>query len=357
MHDLLDIFAALMLSMELKTHKIMFCRYEHSFLRTDAIASLSFLQVVRKCSRVTYRMPRDSAVAVFKLCLAARLLAPAADLRHSWVTPEDVFTPTPKGLHIVECYARDSGVDARHLDRVFAAWPVCPRLLHFVRRQSDDKVALSDHTVLDLFRRFTGRTPNYAPANLKSLDPTERYRVWAKGIPITREVSSMSVRGRHLRKAHYDACFSAASAAEWLCDFTVMSGTSEASRALAHFVRLELLVLVKHHLMATDPRPVTVTRISDESDVRGAGVVTEGKFVAGSRTTYRFTERGCQISWNISSADMEDRARTASPSAATGRDRASSRRASFSSDRTLLDESPYSSQMYETISDRAGAHH
>ncbi|KIP01780.1 hypothetical protein PHLGIDRAFT_96691, partial [Phlebiopsis gigantea 11061_1 CR5-6] len=288
LHDLLDIFAALMLSMELKTHKIMFCRYEHSFLRTDAIASLSFLQVVRKCSRVTYRMPRDSAVAVFKLCLAARLLAPAVDSRHSWVTPEDVFTPTPKGLHIVECYARDSGVDARHLDRVFAAWPVCPRLLHFVRRQSDDKVALSDHTVLDLFRRFAGRTPNYAPANLKSLDPTERYRVWAKGIPITREVSSMSVRGRHLRKAHHDACFSAASAAEWLCDFTVMSGTSEASRALAHFVRLELLVL------------------------------TEGKFVTGSRTTYRFTERGCQISWNISSVDMEDRARTASPSAATG---------------------------------------
>ncbi|KIP07907.1 hypothetical protein PHLGIDRAFT_117675 [Phlebiopsis gigantea 11061_1 CR5-6] len=306
--DLFDIFASLMLSLELGTYRQFFRRYDNSFLLHSAVAGLHSLKVPKVTRKpdalnpfrtvvtskiATYSMNHDAAENVIKLCIKARLIEDATNPRAPELSTKSIYVITPKGLHVVERYAQDNGIDVEHLSPAFATQPICTKLLYFSRRSEDDHLALSLDTVLAVFGRFAGDAPNLSPPKFNSFSASEKYRVWSKGILLSRGGrAASSVADDVEGGGGHDTCFPAASAVEWLCDFTSISGKAEAANILAHFVLYGLIALVHNQNRTNDPAPVKV------ADKSGDNIVREGTFFMGSKAVYKITAEGQQLVWN-----------------------------------------------------------
>ena len=206
----------------------------------------------------TYSMSHDAAENVLQRCIEARLIEDATNPRAPELSTKSIYVITSKGFHVVERYAGDNGVDAEHLSPVFATQPICSKLLYFSRRSEDDHLLLSLNSVLAVFTRFAGDAPNFSPHKFNSLPASEKYHVWSKGILITREARPANSVQDGVNNEGYDACFPAASAVEWLCDFTSISGNAEAAAILAHFVLYGFIALVRNQPKTNDPGPVKV---------------------------------------------------------------------------------------------------
>lgn len=222
----------------------------------------------------TYSMSHDAAENVLQLCFEARLIEDATNPRTPELSTKSIYVITSKGLHVVERYARDNGIDVEHLSPVFAAQPICSKLLYVSRRSEDDHLLLSLNSVLAVFTRFAGDTPNFSPHKFNSLSVTEKYHVWSKGILITREARPVSSVEDGVNNGGYDACFPAASAVEWLCDFTSISGNAEAGDILAHFVLYGFIALARNQPKTNDPAPVKVV------DKSGTRIVVSSHYIS-----------------------------------------------------------------------------
>lgn len=213
------------------------------------------LKTVLLITTMTYSMERNVALNLFRLFVDARLIKDATNLRSMSISGQSIWIITPKGLHILERYVNQNKVENKHLNSVFNTQPICPKLLRFMRREADDRIVYLYDTILAVFCRFAGRVPNHSPDGFDALSVSERYREWSKGILLIRvEDNDRLAR----TSARHDACFSAVSAMEWLCDFTAVTGSAEAARMLANFVRFGLIVLVKCRTMPNNPGAVTV---------------------------------------------------------------------------------------------------
>lgn len=236
-------------------HSLKVSKRERKLDATDAT------RVVVTTKTLTYSMNRDICNNIFQLFINARLVEDATNRRCAQISAKSIYVATPKGLHVVECYARDNSIGDEHLHHVFATRPICTRLLHFTRREADDQIVDRYDTLLAAFRRFAGEAPNYAPAKFDALHASEKYREWSKGVLLTRiwvdtddeeddDETPPETGVRHI------ACFSAPSAVEWLCDFVAVTGKLEAGHLLAHFVRCGLIHMVKGQSNAGNPAPV-----------------------------------------------------------------------------------------------------
>ena len=187
----------------------------------------------------------------------ARLIQNAADLQSNLFKERGVYTITPKGLHVLERFITKNGINADHLVEVFASEPICMKLLHLERRQEDDEIIISQQVVSALFRRFSGRTPNYMhEANISASDMNAQYNERAKGIPLADFVES----GRNATGTKHKNTFQAVSALEWLCDFTSIVGRDEAAEMAAHFVRFGFIQLVSDKRKQTDAAVIFTVR-------------------------------------------------------------------------------------------------
>lgn len=186
-------------------------------------------------------MTRDMAKAMCQHFMDARLIENAADPGSNLFKERGVYVLTPKGLHVLERFMTKNGINGDHLSHVYASQPICAKLLHLERRSLDDEIIVSHGVITALFRRFVGRSPNYPPDNIDSMDVFQKYNERSKGVTLS-DVTEKGLAGK--ASVTHKNCFPAVTALEWLCDFTSVIGREEAAEMAAQFVRYGLITLV-----------------------------------------------------------------------------------------------------------------
>ncbi|KAG9050998.1 hypothetical protein FS837_000106 [Tulasnella sp. UAMH 9824] len=302
--DTLDLFATLIVSLDLTTHKQFFRTFTNSFTTEEAATNLSSLKfsqstrgpdardpsrIVTTTTTTTFSMTRDMAKAMCQHFMDARLIENAADRNSNLFKERGIYMLTPKGLHVLERFISKNGMTADHLLKVFSSQPICLKLLHLERRGTDDEIIVSQSVITALFRRFAGRGANYMPEQVLK-DPASEYHERSKGIPlvdITDRAPQMVGKGQLQNFTH---CFAAVAALEWLCDFTSIVGRDEAAEMAAHFVRFGLITLVSDKRKGGDSAVIFT--------VRGAATGTasaQGEFRCTAKAIYRITEEGRKL--------------------------------------------------------------
>ena len=309
--DTHDLFATLIVSLELGTHRQYFKTYHNSFTTDEAAENLSHLKfsqsnrapdpnepsrVVTTTTTTTFSMNRDMAKGICQHFMDARLIENAGDVTNPIFKDKGVYMLTPKGLHILERFITKNGINGDHLLKVFSSQPICMKLLHLERRVSDDELLINTPVLEVIFRRFVGRSPNYkiAPAVGAKTDHLEGGVDRTLGIDLA-DIQE-KVKGHGLRTITHT--FNSMGALDWLCDFTTVCGKDEAAEIMAHFQRLDLITLVldksKREVEPYDDRDVII-RVED-----GRGSVSDGHFRCHSKTLYGVTEKGRLVArWDV----------------------------------------------------------
>ncbi|KAK0206117.1 regulator of G protein signaling domain-containing protein [Desarmillaria ectypa] len=308
--DTLDLFATLIVSLELTPHKQFFRTFPNSFSTDEAaqnLASLKFSQsnrgpdprepsrVVTTTTTTTFSMTRDMAKAMSQHFMDARLIENAADPSSNLFKDRGVYVLTPKGLHVLERFISKNGINSDHLQQVFVTQPICIKLLHLERRSADDEIIVTQSVITALFRRFVGRSPNF-PSATPSPDPFQRYNERSKGVAlmeVTERAQPLLGKGQQVHKY----CFAAVTALEWLCDFTSVVGREEAAEMAAQFVRFGLITLVSDKRKNNDSAIIFTVRGS----APGGNSPQHGEFRCTAKAIYKITEEGRRLAhWDNS---------------------------------------------------------
>ncbi|KAJ8590757.1 hypothetical protein M405DRAFT_861095 [Rhizopogon salebrosus TDB-379] len=313
--DTLDLFATLIVSLNLTTHKQYFRTFPNSFTTDEAaanLASLKFSQsnrgpdprdrsrIVTTTTTTTFSMTRDMAKAMCQHFMDARLIENAADLGSNLFKDRGTYALTPKGLHVLERFISKNGMNSDHLQPVFASQPICIKLLHLERRSADDEIIVTQSVITALFRRFVGRHPNY-PTQPSSNPPDafQEYHERSKGVPLMDvQERAQPLLGKPTITHRY--CFAAVSALEWLCDFTSVVGREEAAEMAAQFVRFGLIKLVSDKRKNNDSAIIFTVRGSTPGG--NSPVTQHGEFRCTAKAIYRITDEGRRLAqWDEAS--------------------------------------------------------
>lgn len=312
--DTLDLFATLIVSLQLTTHKQYFRTFPNSFTTDEAahnLASLKFSQsnrgpdprdksrIVTTTTTTTFSMTRDMAKAMCQHFMDARLIENAADQGSNLFKDRGTYVLTPKGLHVLERFISKNGINADHLQHVFTSQPICIKLLHLERRAADDEIIVTQSVITVLFRRFVGRQSNYPSSSSSPSDAFGEYHERAKGVQLmdVQERSPPSVGRSTVVHQH---CFTAVSALEWLCDFTSVVGREEAAEMAAQFVRFGLITLVSDKRKTNDSAIIFTVR--GNAPGGNSPINQHGEFRCTAKAIYKITEEGKRVAqWDETS--------------------------------------------------------
>ncbi|KAG6833623.1 hypothetical protein H0H87_004250 [Tephrocybe sp. NHM501043] len=306
--DTLDLFATLIVSLQLGPHKQFFRTFPNSFTTDEAaqnLASLKFSQsnrgpdprepsrVVTTTTTTTFSMTREMAKAMSQHFMDARLIENATDPSSNLFKDRGVYMLTPKGLHVLERFISKNGINADHLHQVFVSQPICIKLLHLERRSADDEIIVSQSVITALFRRFVGRQPNYpTQSSTATVDQFQRYNERSKGVYLNDHTERpQPLLGKGLQ--HHKHCFQAVTALEWLCDFTSVVGREEAAEMAAQFVRFGLISLVSDKRKNNDSAIIFTVRGSTPGG--NSAVSQHGEFRCTAKAIYKVTDEGRRV--------------------------------------------------------------
>ncbi|KAM6495677.1 Regulator of G protein signaling domain containing protein [Amanita muscaria] len=301
--DTLDLFATLIVSLDLTIHKQFFRNFPNSFTTDDAVQNLSSLKfaqsnrgpdprepsrIVTTTTTTTFSMTREMAMAMSQHFMDARLIENAVDPNINLFKERGVYQLTPKGSHVLERFVNKNGINADHLQSSFQTQPICIKLLHLERRSGDDEIIVSQGVITALFRRFAGRLPNYTNPNSAG-DVFTKYNERTRGVQLHDYIEkAQPLLGKSQQVHKY--CFTAVNALEWLCDFTSIVGREEAAEMAAQFVRFGLVSLVHDKRKNNDSGIVYTVRNSTPGSN-----LPQGEFRCTNKATYKMTEEGCRI--------------------------------------------------------------
>ncbi|KAI0052563.1 regulator of G protein signaling [Auriscalpium vulgare] len=330
--DTLDLFATLIVSLQLTHHKQFFRSFPNSFSTDEAaanLASLKFSQsnrgpdprepsrVITTTTTTTFSMTRDMAKAMSQHFMDARLIENAADPSSNLFKDRGVYVLTPKGLHVLERFISRNGINGDHLAHVFASQPICMKLLHLERRSVDDEIIVSQSVITALFRRFVGRQQNYTQPAPQPADPTQAYHDRSRGIQLM-DIQDKQIQGGKTQTITHRYCFAALAALEWLCDFTSVVGREEAAEMAAQFVRFGLIVLVSDKRKNNDSAIIFTVRGSAPGG--NSPVMQTGEFRCTAKAIYKITEEGIRTArWDSSRNGTRDSPNSSSANLVTER--------------------------------------
>lgn len=296
--DTHDLFATLIVSLQLTTHRHLFKSYPNSFTTDEAAENLSALKfsqsnrapdprepsrVITTTTTTTFSMSREMAKGICQHFMDARLIENAGDLGSTIFKDKGFYVITPKGLHILERFITKNGINGEHLLKVFSTQPICMKLLHLERRSQDDELLINRGVLEVVFRRFVGRQPNYRPRQQEGGTSPEFDRTL--GIEMN-DITEKAKIGKGTRVIKHT--FSAFSVLEWLCDFTTICGRDEAAEMAAHFARLKFIELVQDR----NRRDVDGEGVVQVQGDDGVGGITQGEFRCQSKAFYGMTDWG-----------------------------------------------------------------
>ena len=296
-----------MVSLDLSDRTRFFRTYPNSFTTDDAAANLASLRfsqsnrtsdpndpqrIVTTTTTTTFSMSREIAKGICQHFMDARLVENAADPTAASFKDRGIYQITPKGLHVLERFITKNGISADHLVKVFTTQPICMKLIHLERRQSDDEIHVSRTVIDTVFRRFAGgRNPNYisephdnrssaavARPFVDNLRPSEGFDR-SGGV----ELQDVSEKGKAGSVSVVKQVFNSVAAIDWLVDYSTCCCREEAGELMAHFVRYGLVSLYAD-------RTKTGDRVS-AVEARGTGT-GEAEYRHGPRVLYRVTDEG-----------------------------------------------------------------
>ncbi|GAA5877342.1 hypothetical protein JCM16303_006248 [Sporobolomyces ruberrimus] len=307
--DTHDLFATLMVSLDLSDRTRFFRTYTNAFTTDDAAANLASLRfsqsnrttdpndpqrIVTTTTTTTFSMSRDIAKGICQHFMDARLIENAADPTSLNFKDRGIYQITPKGLHILERFITKNGISADHLIPVFTTQPICMKLLHLERRQSDDEIHISRSVIDVVFRRFAGgRHPNYISdqhegrtinvtrpflENVKAPEGFDR----GNGCEL-QDVTEKTKAGAIVVTKQV---FSSSGAVDWLLDYATCCCREEAGELMAHMVRYGLVALYAD-------RSRTGDRVTISEVVGTTGQAAEYRH--GPRVLYRISEEGQRV--------------------------------------------------------------
>ncbi|KAF7301590.1 CRG1 protein [Mycena indigotica] len=329
--DTLDLFATLIVSLQLGPHKQFFKTFPNSFSTDEAaqnLASLKFSQsnrgpdprepsrVVTTTTTTTFSMTRDMAKAMSQHFMDARLIENATDPSSNLFKERGVYVLTPKGLHVLERFISKNGINADHLQSVFVSQPICIKLLHLERRSTDDEIIVTQSVITALFRRFVGRQPNYPSSTNPPVDPFQKYNERSKGVPLM-DVNDRAQALQGKSQALHKYSFAAITALEWLCDFTSVVGREEAAEMAAQFVRFGLITLVSDKRKNNDSAIIFTVRGSAPGG--NSPVSQHGEFRCTAKAIYKVTDEGRRVAHWDSSRGAHDSPNASSANLSTSR--------------------------------------
>ncbi|KAJ6567285.1 regulator of G protein signaling domain-containing protein [Mycena vulgaris] len=329
--DTLDLYATLIVSLQLSPHKQFFKTFPNSFSTDEAaqnLASLKFSQsnrgpdprepsrVVTTTTTTTFSMTRDMAKAMSQHFMDARLIENATDPSSNLFKDRGVYVLTPKGLHVLERFISKNGINSDHLQSVFVSQPICIKLLHLERRSADDEIIVTQSVITALFRRFVGRQPNYPPQTNAPLDAFQRYNERSKGVSLT-DVTDRAQPLQGKGQQHHKYCFAAVTALEWLCDFTSVVGREEAAEMAAQFVRFGLITLVSDKRKNNDSAIIFTVRGSTPGG--NSPVSQHGEFRCTAKAIYKITDEGRRVAHWDGARGIHDSPNTSSANLTTAR--------------------------------------
>ncbi|KAF8973293.1 regulator of G protein signaling domain-containing protein [Flammula alnicola] len=306
--DTWDLFSSLMLSLHLGSHRqFPFKTFPESFLGNEAVHNLASLKFIRSpdarnLSRIIttstseLSLTEDSASGLMQHFIEGSLIKDATQDNSPFFKKKGIYQLTAKGLRVLEGFVEDNGIesDADHLVSVLSTQPLPrPRLWRLDRRPSDDELIINKSIIMNLFRHFVGRSPNYGlpgkdRAGVRLVEVARRTKLldglFLEGArPLDGKISA--VQTTH--------CFEVPRMIKWLCDCTVIHSPVEAAEIAAHFVRFGLIALLSDKAKKNDF--VQIFTISGSTPRGNSLVTSEAQFRYTQTAIYVITDEGNRL--------------------------------------------------------------
>ena len=259
-------------------------RYPLAFVMpalVQRMQALQFVQIVRDSAngmhnmlslsqtKTSFTMNSETAARICQAFIDAALL------QRTESTEDQVYAPSPKGLHLIDRFVTRHGIATRSVSNLLNLHELCDKLL-FLERDEQDDVLLSDAVVRIVFHRMVGLSPRRTESN-------------ALGMAL-QATHARDSTGQMYETAH----FTSADALAWLVNYTTLVSVDEAIVLAAHMVRLGWLE-PETGIPPTRSNRVATVRV--DASLRVDGAECEGTFVEGE--TYHITERGATVAWKV----------------------------------------------------------
>lgn len=247
--DFNDLYATLIVSLQLGTHRSRFRNYPNSFTTEEATLNLSNLKfaqsnrmpdpndasrIVTTTTTTTFSMARDMAKALCQRFMDARFIECATDRSLDTFKDKTIWHLTPKGICKVGRFVQVNGIEAEHLSQLLNPSRNTMNILSLERNTETDMI-LQDRSCIEIaFRKFAGKKPNVKLAGEKTdVDAAQYYGESSGGVKI------MEVRKSGEQTVRWS--FSGRSAINWLMECTSVLDMDEAHDLADLFIAAGLI--------------------------------------------------------------------------------------------------------------------
>lgn len=251
--DFKDLFATLIVSLPLESHRRMFNKCEHSFMSEEAInnlGSLKFSQsnrmpdpkdpsrIVTTTTTTTFSMARDMARTVCQRFVDARFIESADGKQiREFNLKGTLWQLTPKGIHVLDRFCSKNGIQQRHVVDLVNSPKNTMQLVVLERDSVSDEISQDRGTVEVLFRRFIGANgPNIkSSVSAADSDSLSEYKDGLAGVRMAGERKIGSPQRTVLQS------FTGKAAVDWLLDCCTTVDKNETMKIAALFLEHDLL--------------------------------------------------------------------------------------------------------------------
>ncbi|KAK2810746.1 hypothetical protein FQN50_002789 [Emmonsiellopsis sp. PD_5] len=249
--DFKDLFATLMVSLKLETHRVRFSKFDHTFTSEEAInnlGSLKFSQsnrmpdpkdpsrIVTTTTTTTFSMAKEMARSVCQRFVDARFIE-SVDGRLSTQFPLKgaLFQLTPKGIHILQGFCQRNGITARHIMDILESPRNTMQLVILERDVTTDQLSHDRATIDVIFRRFIGQDgPNIkSTVSSSDSDSLSDYTNGLVGVKLAKE--------RKVGDKIVTNTFTGKAAVDWLMDCCTTTDRRETFEIAEMFVKHGLI--------------------------------------------------------------------------------------------------------------------
>ncbi|KAG9234995.1 regulator of G protein signaling domain-containing protein [Amylocarpus encephaloides] len=255
--DFKDLFATLVVSLPLASHRVRLTRVEHSFLSEEAInnlGSLKFSQsnrmpdpkdpsrIVTTTTTTTFSMAREMARSVCQRFLDARFIESADGKQAKEFTMKgSVWQMTPKGIHVLERFCAKNGIQQKHVTELVNSPRNTMQLVILERDSATDKLSSDRSTIEVIFRRFVGTNGPNVKNSTSSAD-SDSLSEYKDGIAGVRMASERKVGSPP--KVVYQS-FTGKAASDWLMDCCMAVDRRETTEIATLFLDQDLIWCVQ----------------------------------------------------------------------------------------------------------------
>lgn len=255
--DFKDLFATLIVSLPLESHRRMFNKCEHSFMSEEAITNLGSLKfsqsnrmpdpkdpsrIVTTTTTTTFSMARDMARTVCQRFVDARFIESADGKQMKEFNIKGMLWQlTPKGIHILERFCSKNGIQQKHVVDLVNSSKNTMQLVILERDSVTDSVSHDRGTVEVLFRRFIGANgPNIkSSVSVADSDSLSEYKDGLAGVRMANERKVGSPQRTVFQT------FTGKASVDWLLDCCTTVDRNETMKIASLFLEHDLIWCVQ----------------------------------------------------------------------------------------------------------------